>query len=167
MTSRAQAAPAARIGADRVDVDGIDIDAVAAAVRGCPAVDDLDGGRLGGAVTYLPGRRVSGIRITGDRIEVHVRGVWNQPVSLIAQQIRTALATLNGGRIIDVTLTDVAEPGSAGRHATAGPAGAATPSVLADGTVEPWTSASAAGAPSGGSSSEATIPTAAEIRPNS
>lgn len=158
--------------ADSALVDGIDVDAVATAVRGCPAVDDLDGGRLGGVGTYLPGRRVPGIRIDDDRIEVHVRGVWNQPAGVIAQQIRAALATLSGGRIIDVVLTDVAEPGQAGQLTApgAGPAAtppAATPSVLADGTVEAWTSSSASDAPSGGSSSGVTTPTEAEIRPNS
>lgn len=159
-------------------VDGIDVDAVAAAVRGCPAVHDLDGGRLGGVATYLPGRRVPGIRIDDDRIEVHVRAVWNQPVSLVAQQIRAVLATLSGGRVIDVVLTDVAEPGQP-RQLPAPPAlppaatpsaaipSAATPSAPADGTVEAWTSPSASDAPSGGSSSGATIPTAAEIRPSS
>lgn len=136
-------------------VDGIDVDAVATAVRGCPAVDDLDGGRLGGVATYLPGRRVPGIRIDEARIEVHVRAVWNQPASLLAQQIRAALATLSGGKVIDVVLTDIATPSTA------------TPSAPVDGTVEPWTSPSAPGAPSGASSSGATIPTEAGIRPNS
>jgi len=151
-------------------VDGVDVDAVAAAVRGCPAVDDLDGGRLGEVATYLPGRRVPGIRIADDRIEVHVRGVWNQPVSLIAEQIRGALTTLNGGRPIDVVLTDIAEPGPASDRLalpSSGPAPTAAPSMLPDGTVEGWTTPSASAAPSGGNSSAATIPTAAEIRPNS
>lgn len=162
--------------AESILVDGIDVDAVAAAVRGCPAVHDLDGGKLGGVATYLPGRRVPGIRIDDDRIEVHVRAVWNQPVSLVAQQIRAVLARLSGGRVIDVVLTDVAEPGQPRQQPAALPSAAtpsaatpsaATPSVLADGTVETWTSPSASDAPSGGSSSGATIPTAAEIRPSS
>ncbi|MEO7262622.1 MAG: Asp23/Gls24 family envelope stress response protein [Jatrophihabitantaceae bacterium] len=151
-------------------VDGIDVDAVAAAVRGCPAVDDLDGGRLDAVATYLPGRRVPGIRIVDDRIEVHVRGVWDQPVSLIARQVQGVLAPLTGGRIIDVVLTDVAEPGHARARLESGAAGTSdgvTPSALADGTVEEWTRTSASDAPSGGSSSAATIQTAAEIRPNS
>jgi hypothetical protein len=151
-------------------VDGVDIDAVAAAVRGCPAVDDLDGSMLGGAVTYLPGRRVPGIRIAEDRIEVHVRGVWDQPVSLMASQLRQALAPLAGGRVVDVVLTDIAEPGRA-TAAVAVPsepaAGAGSPAVLADGTVEPWTTPSAAAGPSGGSSSASTTPTGAETRPSS
>ncbi|HEY0165570.1 MAG TPA: hypothetical protein VGB75_00880 [Jatrophihabitans sp.] len=156
--------------AEAVLVDGLDVDAVAAAVRGCPAVDDLDGGRLGSVATYLPGRRVPGIRIEDNRIEVHVRGVWGQPVGLIAQQIRGVLATLSGGRVIDVVLTDVADPGQAKAplaSPTTGAVGAATPSVLADGTVEAWTSVNASDAPSGGSSSGPTIQTEAETRPNS
>jgi hypothetical protein len=151
-------------------VDGVDVDAVAAAVRGCPAVDDLDGGRLGGVATYLPGRRVPGIRIDGNRVEVHVRGVWGQPVSLIAGQIRGALATLVAGKAVDVILADVTEPGQGRPHlpSSAIETGADTvPSVLADGTVEQWTTPSEPAGPSGGSSSGTTIPTAAETRPTS
>jgi hypothetical protein len=147
-------------------VDGIDVDAVAAAVRGCPAVDDLDSGPLGGAATYLPGRRVPGIRIGSDRIEVHVRSVWDQPVGTVAGQIRQALASLAGGRVIDVLLTDIALPeGAEPLPAAAEPAGVTA--VPADGTVESWTRPSAPVAPSDASSSAPTIPTAAEIRPNS
>lgn len=152
--------------AEPVLVDGVDVDAVAAAVRSCPAVDDLDGGRLGGVATYLPGRRVPGIRIEDDRIEVHVRGIWDQPVGVIADQVRSALVTLIGGRVIDVVLTDVAEPGRA-RAQLPPSAEPASTAVLADGTVEGWTTPSAPAGPSGGNSSAATIPTAAEIRPTS
>jgi hypothetical protein len=150
-------------------VDGIDVDAVAAAVRACPAVDDLDGGRLGGVATYLPGRRVPGIRLDGDRIEVHVRGLWNQPAALIASQIRGVLATLAAGKVIDVVLADIAEPGTAGTQLQAPGARAATvaPAAPTDGTVEGWTMPSASDEPSGGSSSGSTIQTAAEIRPSS
>jgi hypothetical protein len=151
-------------------VDGVDVDAVAAAVRSCPAVDDLDGGRFEGVATYLPGRRVPGIRISEDRIEVHVRGRWDQPVGLIADQIRGVLATLNGGRLIDIVLTDVAEPGQARTQPAlpaAQPDATAPPPVLADGTVEEWTTPSAAAAPSGGNSSAPTTPTAVETRPSS
>lgn len=151
--------------AEHALVDGIDVDAVAAAARGCPAVDDLDGGPLGGVATYLPGRRVRGIRILDDRIELHVRGVWGQPVSVIAQQLRQALATLSEGRLIDVVLADVTEPDSASAGLSS--PSATTQSMPADGTVEAWTKPSAPDAPSGGSSSASTIPTAAETRPNS
>jgi hypothetical protein len=42
-------------------VDGVDLDAVAAAARGCAAVDDLCPGAWGGVVSYLPGREVPGV----------------------------------------------------------------------------------------------------------
>jgi hypothetical protein len=144
-------------------VDGVDVDAVAAAVRSCPAVDDLDGGPLGGVATYLPGRRVPGIRISDTALEVHVRGVWNVPVATIAGQIRSALAMLSGGRSIDIVLTDIADPSQAGTSAEV-PAGDSLP---AGDTVESWTTPSASDEPSGASSSAPIIPTAAEIRPNS
>lgn len=153
MTSPAETGPA-----EATLVDGIDIDAAAAAVRGCPAVDDLDAGLLGGVGTYLPGRRVPGIRIDGNRVEVHVRGVWNQPVGVVAEQIRHVLAGLVGGRAVDVVLTDIAEPGQAEPGAL---------SVAADGSVGSWTSPSASGGPSVASSSAPTTPTVAEIRPSS
>ena len=44
-------------------VDGVDLDAVAAAVRSCPAIDDLSSGPWGGVVSYLPGRQVAGVRV--------------------------------------------------------------------------------------------------------
>jgi hypothetical protein len=112
---------------------------------------------------------VAGIRISDDRIEVHVRGVWDQPVARIAEQVRGVLASLGGGRIIDVVLTDVAEPGQARAQlsTSAEPVTSSMPAVLADGTVEEWTTPSGSAGLSGGSSSALTTPTAAEIRPNS
>lgn len=143
-------------------VDGIDVDAIAAAVRGCPAVDDLDSGPLGGIATYLPGRRVPGIRISESRVEVSVRGAWNTPVAEIATQVRSVLAPLTGGRIIDIVLTDVADPVSA-----AVPADVAAADPPTGNTVESWTTPSSRDERSGATSSAPTIPTAAEIRPNS
>ena len=64
---------------DTAIVEGVDVDALAAAVRSCPAVDDLDGGPLGTVATYLPGRRVPGIRIGADRASIQVRGKWDVP----------------------------------------------------------------------------------------
>jgi len=143
-------------------VDGVDVDAVAAAVRSCPAVDDLDGGPLEGVATYLPGRRINGIRISDSRLEVHVRGVWNVPIAEIASQIRSVLAGLTGGRLIDIVLTDVADPGQAKMLP-----GAPAADVPTGGTVESWTTPSGRDEPSGAISSVPTIPTAAETRPNS
>jgi len=68
-----------------------DPDTVATVVSACPAVLGLSGGRFGEVATYLPGRRVSGVRITPEQVEVHVIGRLGVPISEIADQIRTAL----------------------------------------------------------------------------
>jgi hypothetical protein len=44
------------------------VDPIVAAVLDCPQVAGLHGGRDGQVVTYLPGRRVTGIRITVDEV---------------------------------------------------------------------------------------------------
>ncbi len=62
-------------------MDGVDLDAVAAAARGCPAVDDLCSGAWGGVVSYLPGRQVAGVRVAPDHVVISVRGRWGVPVS--------------------------------------------------------------------------------------
>ena len=71
-------------------VDGVDLDAIAAAVRGCPAIDDLSSGPWGGVVSYLPGRQVAGIRVTTDHVVISVLGRWGVPVSEMARQVRAA-----------------------------------------------------------------------------
>jgi hypothetical protein len=48
------------------------VDPIVAAVLACPQVAGLHGGRDGQAVTYLPGRRITGIRITVDEVAIHV-----------------------------------------------------------------------------------------------
>ena len=95
---------------DTAIVEGVNVDALAAAVRSCPAVDDLDGGPLGTVATYLPGRRVPGIRIGADRASIQVRGKWDVPIRELAGQVLAAVAPLTGGRTIDIFVADVAEP---------------------------------------------------------
>ena len=89
-------------------VDGIDLDAVETAVRACPAVDDLYGepGRAAIA-TYLPGRRVTGIRVDAAAVTVVVRGLWGVPAREVADQIRMATSPYVGGRRVDVVLADL------------------------------------------------------------
>lgn len=87
---------------------GIDLDAVATAVRSCPGVDDLDGGPLNAALaTYLPGRRIDGLRVIDDTVTVQVRSVWAVPVRDVAAKIRAALAPLVSGRGVDVVIADI------------------------------------------------------------
>ena len=98
-------------------VDGVDLDSVAAAVRGCPAVADLVAGPWGGVVTYLPGRQVPGLRVTGDRVLVSVRGRWDVPAAELAAQVRAAVSALARPRRVDIVLADLAvgHPAEGGR----------------------------------------------------
>jgi hypothetical protein len=90
-------------------VDGVDLDAVAAAVRGCAAVDDLCPGSWGGVVSYLPGREVAGVRVTHDHVVISVRGRWGVPVIELASQVRAAVSGLVGPRRVDVVVADLAD----------------------------------------------------------
>ena len=135
-------------------VDGVDVDAVAAAARGCAAVDDLCSGAWGGVVSYLPGRQVAGVRVTDDHVVISVRARWGIPVSELAGQVRAAVTSLVAPRRVDVVVADLAEPG------TRAPAGAHGE----EGT--PWRTASPGGVP-GASSSAPTTPTAVVTPPPS
>jgi hypothetical protein len=132
-------------------VDGVDLDAIAAAVRGCAAVDDLCPGNWGGVVSYLPGRQVAGVRVTSDHVVISIRGRWGFPVSEMAAQVRAALTGLVGPRRVDVVVADLA-------------AADATPAGVHGEEVSRWTAASPGGV-CGASSSEPITPTAAAIRP--
>ncbi|RBY80367.1 hypothetical protein DQ239_04785 [Blastococcus sp. TF02-09] len=91
-----------------VTVEATTADAVAAAVLRCPAVAALHpGGLLHRTVTYLPGRRVDGVRVDDDRIAVSVVGRQGIPVVLLADQVRSAVAPLAGGRRVDVHVADL------------------------------------------------------------
>ena len=87
-------------------------EALAAAVIGCPDVAALSGGAFGEVATYLAGRRISGVRLLEDSIEIHVITRWGTPLPSVAEQVRAACAPFAGGRRVDVTIDDVlAVPG--------------------------------------------------------
>ncbi|MFC7759975.1 hypothetical protein ACFQY4_19605 [Catellatospora bangladeshensis] len=71
-------------------VDGVDVDAVAGAARACPGVDDLLGG-FPEVATYLPGRRVTGVRITDDTVELCLRADWGSRCTRSARRYSTRL----------------------------------------------------------------------------
>ncbi|HMH91363.1 MAG TPA: hypothetical protein VK586_09810 [Streptosporangiaceae bacterium] len=128
-------------------VDGVDVDAVAAAARGCAAVDDLCSGAWGAMVCYLPGRQVPGVRVASDHVAVSVRSRWGIPAAELARQVRVALVPLTGARRIEVMIADVADPAAA----------AAEPDE-----VKPWMTSRTAGPPAARSSGLVT-PTGAAI----
>jgi hypothetical protein len=91
-------------------VDGVDIDAVAAAVAGCSGVAALDGGPFGEVVSYLPGRKVDGVLVSGGRVTVQVRIRWGIPVTDLAALITVVVAPLTGRLPVDVVVADIGDP---------------------------------------------------------
>ncbi len=57
---------------------------VAAAVAAAPGASRLSRGHLGGVGTWLPGRRVTGVVLREEDMEVHVIGRHGTPVGKIA-----------------------------------------------------------------------------------
>jgi len=84
-------------------------DQVAAAVLTVRGVTGLHGGMFGETATYLPGRRVLGVRLTEDVTDIHLTLAYGAPVFATAQQVRTAVAALVPGPV-NVTVEDVTSP---------------------------------------------------------
>ena len=84
-------------------------DAVAAATRAVPGVADLHTGAFGEVATYLPGRRVNGVRLREQVTEVHIVLTWGSPLLDTADRVRAAVAALVTTPV-DVTVEDVVEP---------------------------------------------------------
>ncbi|MGL4743310.1 MAG: hypothetical protein ACRCXL_02835 [Dermatophilaceae bacterium] len=99
---------------------------VAAAVHAVPGVAGLHGGGFGEVATYLPGRRVVGVRTRDDGTEVHVTLVYGTAVLDAAERIRAAVAEVAPGPVT-VSIEDIASAGAdrddlPGRMAPAGTA---------------------------------------------
>lgn len=114
-----------------------DPDAVVAAVLACPAVAAMSGGVAGEVATYLPGRRVGGVRIASDAVTVHVVGRFGPTMAEIGDQVGRAVAPMAAGREVRVVIDDLdldgtgdtgvaPDPPPAGRPAPI-PAGPGTP----------------------------------------
>lgn len=108
-------------------VDGVDLDAVAAAVRACRGVDDLDSGSLASVVSYLPGRQVAGIRVETDHVVIQVRSRWAVPVIEVATEIRASVLGLVGARRVDIVVSDISDAPGGGEAWTSSSAGPAAP----------------------------------------
>ena len=83
---------------------------IAATVRDCPSVVDLAGGRFGEVATYLPGQRITGVRVSDERIAVHLVGRYGIPIPVLAAEIRAALTLLGRGRAVDIRVEDLWVP---------------------------------------------------------
>lgn len=83
-------------------------DTVAGIVRAVSGVADLHSGMFGEVATYLPGRRVAGVRVTDDRVDVHITVTADAPVRPTAAAVRAAVAAVLPDHAVDVTVEDVA-----------------------------------------------------------
>ena len=104
---------------DTAVIDGVNVDAVAAAVAGCTGVAGLDGGRFGEVASYLPGRKVQGVVVSGGRVTVQIRSRWAVPAPDLAALITAVLAPLTGSHPVDVVIADIDDPPGTPEHKTA------------------------------------------------
>ncbi|MDQ2850140.1 hypothetical protein V3G39_01535 [Dermatophilaceae bacterium Sec6.4] len=99
-----ESAPAAT--ADRAEI-------IAHAVLATPGVHDLHAGAVGQVATYLPGRRVNGIRARPDKhdadggYDIHIVLAWGAAALTTADAVRASVQAVAPGRV-DVTIEDVA-----------------------------------------------------------
>lgn len=89
-----------------------DADAIAAAVLQCSSVTELSAGRGVTVATYLPGRRVEGIREVDDTIEVHVVAGWGVPIPSLAREVRAAVGGVAAEQPVAIFVDDIADPES-------------------------------------------------------
>ena len=85
-------------------------EAVADAVLAHPAVVRLSGGPFGTVASYLPGRRVVGVRLPladSDPVEIAVVARMGAVLPLLAAELGDAVAAVTGSMAVDVTVTDV------------------------------------------------------------
>ncbi len=97
-------------GVGGVDLAEADPAGLAGLVLSCPAVVAMHGGVVGEAATYLPGARVTGLRVSPARVEVHVVVRWPVPADEVAAQVWAVTAQVVGGRWVDVVIGDVLLP---------------------------------------------------------
>lgn len=86
-------------------------DRIAIAVLSSPTVAGLDSGRFGEISTYLPGRRVAGVRIHPDEVTIGVIGRYPATIAEIDIAVRAAVGAVD--RPVHVTVLDIAVPGDA------------------------------------------------------
>ena len=88
------------------------VEAIAAAVTGVAMIAGLHGGRFGEIVSYLPGRRITGVRVVDEAVQVHVSGRWPATGAQIAAAVRAAAAPYAGHRPVTVVVADLYTEGS-------------------------------------------------------
>ncbi len=78
------------------DVPNEPADQVATAALSVPGVAGLHAGSFGEVGTYLPGRRVAGIRLTDEVTEIHLAVVMGAAIPEVAARVVSAVTPLVG-----------------------------------------------------------------------
>ncbi|NKY40978.1 hypothetical protein HGA02_16015 [Cellulomonas septica] len=86
-------------------------------VLAVPGVVRLHGGPFGGLGTYLPGRRVTGVRVDEGGTEVHVVVTATQPVAETAARVRRAVSAV-APMPVRVHVDDLDDPTDPTTHPT-------------------------------------------------
>lgn len=89
----------------------MDIDLIAETVIAVPGVHDLHAGVMGEVATYLPGRRVNGVRLRRPGCDIHVVLDYGVAIAATSDLVRSAVRPFFSGRV-DVTVEDIAAPRS-------------------------------------------------------
>lgn len=125
-----------------------DAEAVAAAALSCDGVHALTRGTdVVEIATYLPGRRVLGVRVAPGRAEVHIVTEYGANMVEVADRVRAAVLTAVADGTdppaqVDVYVDDVQAPSEADPMATASPTASrstatATPTASSSSTATP------------------------------
>jgi uncharacterized alkaline shock family protein YloU len=79
-------------------------DAIAAAATTVSGVAGLHAGEFGEIATYLPGRKVVGVRVDDERCEVHITAEYPSDVHGVARGVQAAI-----GQLVSVPVAVVVE----------------------------------------------------------
>jgi hypothetical protein len=85
---------------------------IADVVTAHPAVARLDSGIFGAVATYLPGRRLVGVRVggPGEPVEIGVVLHLGAPLPGVVAALRREVAALCAGARVDITVADLEVP---------------------------------------------------------
>jgi hypothetical protein len=95
---------------DPAMIDGVNVDAVSRVVQACAGVAALFGGRFGEVASYLPGRRVPGVRVDRDAVHIQVKARWGATAHDLLSQISSVAAPLVGHRRVEIVVADIDDP---------------------------------------------------------
>lgn len=112
MTEADSRGESGQIGSGSIERDPVEPSAaeLAEVALAHPAVVRLYPGRYGEVGTYLPGRRIAGVRVSVDGIEIHLVVRIGVPVHLVAAQVREAVRPVAGGLAVHIVVADLIDP---------------------------------------------------------